>query len=96
MKFRLILVLGMTLCLLAACGDTEIPTETDYNQTMVNIGKDMKENAQGTMDIVNNASYSSFDEVYNDSMPVTKAWVDEYEKVYNSHHESLKYSSLIY
>jgi len=66
MKIRLILAICMTMCFLAACGDTEIPTETDYNQTMVNIGQDMKENAQGTMDIVNNASYSSFEEVYND------------------------------
>ena len=66
MKIRLILAICMTMSFLAACGDTEIPTETDYNQTMVNIGQDMKENAQGTMDIVNNASYSSFEEVYND------------------------------
>ena len=66
MKIRLILAICITMSFLAACGDTEIPTETDYNQTMVNIGQDMKENAQGTMDIVNNASYSSFEEVYND------------------------------
>ena len=41
MKIRLMMAIGLSLCLLAACGDTEIPTETDYNQTMVNIGQDM-------------------------------------------------------
>lgn len=31
-----------------------------------------------------------FNEVYNNSMPVTKVWVDEYEKVYNSIKKSIK------